>query len=159
MGDDLQQVVLDDVANRADLLVELAPRLHAERLGHRDLDAVDEVAVPDRLEERVREPKEQQVLHGLLAEVVVDPEHVGLGERSVQGLVELARRLQIAPERFLDDHARAVRTARLAKIIGDGREQARRQRQIMQRVRGTVERLAQRGERRRFAVIAVDVAQ
>ena len=85
MGDDLQQVVLDDIANRADLLVELPARQHAERFGHRDLDAVDVVAVPDRLEERVREPKEQQVLHGLLAEVVIDPEDVGLGEAFCAG--------------------------------------------------------------------------
>ena len=33
----LQQVVLKDVAHRADLFVEAAARPHAERLGHRDL--------------------------------------------------------------------------------------------------------------------------
>ena len=72
MRDDLQQVVLDDVANRADFLVEFAAAADTEGLGHRHLHVVHVVAVPDRLEERVREAEEQQVLHRLLAEVVID---------------------------------------------------------------------------------------
>ena len=76
----LQQVILDHVANRAGLLVELAAPLDAEVLGHRDLDAGDVVAVPDRLEERVREAEIQQVLHRLLAQVMVDAEDRALVE-------------------------------------------------------------------------------
>ena len=53
----LQEVVLDDVADGARLLVELAAPLHTERLGHRDLHALDVVLVPDRLEEGVGEPE------------------------------------------------------------------------------------------------------
>ena len=51
-GDDLHQVVDDDVAERADRVVEVAAVLDAEVLGHRDLDARDVVPVPDRLEHR-----------------------------------------------------------------------------------------------------------
>jgi len=79
----LQHVILDDVADRAGLFVELASALDAERLGHRDLDVVDVVAIPDRLEKRVREAEDRQVLDGSLAEVVIDAEDVGLVEGRV----------------------------------------------------------------------------
>ena len=72
MRDDLQQVVLHDVANRADFLVELTAAADAEGFGHRHLHVIDVVAVPDRLEERIREAEVKQVLHRLLAEIVVD---------------------------------------------------------------------------------------
>ena len=74
-------MVLHDVADRAGFLVELAAAGHAEFLGHRDLHAGDEVAIPDGLEERVGEAEVQQVLHRLLAEVVIDAEDAGLRER------------------------------------------------------------------------------
>jgi hypothetical protein len=51
VADDLQQVVLNDVADDAGLLVELAPSLDAEALGERDLDVLHVVPVPDRFEE------------------------------------------------------------------------------------------------------------
>jgi hypothetical protein len=58
-------VVLDHVTDRACLLVEAAAPLDAEALRHRDLHALDVVAVPDRLDERVREAEEEEVLHRL----------------------------------------------------------------------------------------------
>ena len=61
-----------------------AAALDAEALGHRDLHALDVVAVPDRLEERVGETEVHQVLHRLLAEVVVDAEDRRLREDRVQ---------------------------------------------------------------------------
>jgi len=98
-------MVLDDVADDARLFVELAPALHAEALGHGDLDTLDIVAIPDRLEERVREPEVEDVLYRLLSEVVVDPEDALFGKHLVQDAVQLHRRLQIAAERLLDHHA------------------------------------------------------
>ena len=56
----------------------------------RDLDVVDELAVPDRLEDPVREAKGEHVLDRLLAEVVVDPEDLLLGEVAADQLRELA---------------------------------------------------------------------
>jgi hypothetical protein len=41
---------------------------------------VDELAVPDRLEDPVREAERKHVLDRLLAEVVVDPEDLVLDE-------------------------------------------------------------------------------
>ena len=71
----LQQVVLDDVAGGADAVVVAGPAADADVLGLGDLHVVDVVVVPDRLVQLVGEAQRQQVLHRLLAEVVVDPEH------------------------------------------------------------------------------------
>ncbi len=68
----LKDVVLDHVAHHARLLVVAAAPLDADRLGVRDLDVVDVLPVPDRLEDAVGEAEDEQVLHRLLAEVVVD---------------------------------------------------------------------------------------
>jgi hypothetical protein len=81
---ELHGVVLDHVAQAAALLVVAGARADPEVLGHRDLHAVDEVAVPDRLEDRVGEALDQQVLHRLLAEVVVDPIHLVLLEHRAE---------------------------------------------------------------------------
>ena len=73
-------MVLEDVPDRARVLVERGAALDPDRLGDRDLDVVDELAVPDRLEDPVREAQREQVLDRLLAEVVVDPEDLALLE-------------------------------------------------------------------------------
>ncbi len=65
------------------------PAPDAEGLGHGDLDAVDAVPVPEGLEERVGEPEHQEVLDGLLAEVVVDPVDLFFLEIAVHESVEL----------------------------------------------------------------------
>ena len=80
----LEQVGDDHVAVGAGRLVERRPLLEAERLGHVDLDVVDVVAVPDRLEEPVGEAEGQDVLRRLLAQEVVDPEDLLLLEDLVQ---------------------------------------------------------------------------
>src|SRR5690606_6439090 len=46
-GEDLEQVVLQDVSNRAGFFVEGPSPLDAEAFGHRDLNALDVIAVPD----------------------------------------------------------------------------------------------------------------
>lgn len=78
----LEQVVLDDVACGPDAVVVARATTDADVLGHRDLDVVDVVAVPDRLEHLVGEAERQEVLDRLLAEVVVDPED-GVGREDV----------------------------------------------------------------------------
>ena len=108
VGKHLQHVVLDHVADRPGLVVEVAAVLHAELLRHRDLDAADVVAVPDRLEDRVGESRIQNVLHRLLAEVVVDAENAFLGKLPVQDPVKLLAEAQIVAERLFDHDARVV---------------------------------------------------
>ena len=93
--DDLHQVVDDDVAQRADRVVEVAAILDAEVLGHRDLDGLEVVTSPDRLEHRVREPEVEDLLEPHLPEVVVDPVEL----RLVDVLVQLGRRARVAEAR------------------------------------------------------------
>ncbi len=62
------------VAERAGRLVEAGALAQAQRLRHVDLHVVDEVAVPDRLEQPVGEAERQDVLRRLLAQEVVDAE-------------------------------------------------------------------------------------
>src|SRR5215207_9912337 len=93
------------------------------------------VAVPQRLEHRVGEAEDEQVLHRLLAEVVVDAVDLLLVEPAVHERVELARRGEVAPERLLDDEARPALARRLVEPRlperrDDRRKRGRRQREI-----------------------------
>ncbi len=71
--EELEDVVLDHVADHARLVVVVAPLLHPQLLGHGDLDVVDVAPVPDRLEDAVGEAEDEEVLDRLLPEVVIDP--------------------------------------------------------------------------------------
>ena len=65
-------MVLHHVAQRAGLVVELRAALDADVLGDGDLHVLDAAAPPQRLEQRIAEAQRQQVLHRLLAEIVID---------------------------------------------------------------------------------------
>jgi hypothetical protein len=84
VGQHLQEVVLHHVADRPDGVVERAAVGDVEVLGHRDLEVVDPLPVPQRLEQGVGEPQHEQVLDRLLAQEVVDPEHPVLGVVAAQ---------------------------------------------------------------------------
>ena len=98
-------MVLDDVACGADAVVIAGAAADADVLGHRDLHVVHIVGVPDRLVHGVGETQGQQVLHGFLAEVVVDAEHGARVEHFGYHAVEFLGTGQIMAERLLDDHA------------------------------------------------------
>ena len=115
-------MVLDHVPHHAGLLVELAPAGDAETLGHGDLDRFDVLAIPDRLEERIREPEIQQILNGFLGQVVIDSEDLGFVERGVQDPVEVPGRLEAPAERLLEYDPGAVRAARLVEPADDQTE-------------------------------------
>jgi hypothetical protein len=89
-GEHLEEVGDDHVAVGAGPLIEVGALGQPERLGDVDLDVVDVVAVPDRLEEAVGEAEGEDVLGGFLAQEVVDPEDLALVEDLVQLPVELA---------------------------------------------------------------------
>ena len=98
--DDLHEVVDHDVAQRANGVVEMAAVLDPEVLSHGDLDALEVVPVPDRLEHRVREPEEEYLLEAHLPEEVVDPVDlrfvdvlVKLGGERAGGIPIVAKRL------------------------------------------------------------------
>ena len=83
-GQDLEEVRHHHVAEGADVVVERRPLVEPERLRHVDLHVIDEVAVPDGLEEAVGETEGEDVLRGLLAEEMIDAEDLLLREHFVQ---------------------------------------------------------------------------
>jgi hypothetical protein len=85
-------MVLHHVAQSAGLVVIADAVLQPHRLGHCDLHVVNMGRVPERLVQRVGEPQRHQVLHRLLAEIVVDAEDLVLVEDAADRVVELARR-------------------------------------------------------------------
>ncbi len=66
-------MVRHHVAQRAGRVVEAAAVTDTELLIHGDLDVVDVITIPDRLEHAVGEAHHQDVLDGFLAEIMVDP--------------------------------------------------------------------------------------
>ncbi len=139
MAEQLQHVVLDQVAQRSRLVVVVGATADADVLGRGDLHLIDVVAIPQRLEHAVGEAKRQHVLDGLLAEVVVDAKDLRLVEHAQDPRVELVRLLQRGTERLLDDHPHVglgpPRQPAAAQLTDDHREEARR--------RGQVERAVQ----------------
>ena len=105
----LQQVILDHVAQRAGFLVIRAAAFHADRFGGRDLHVIHVAPVPQRLEDAVAEAERQDVLHGFLAQVMIDAVDLGFVEHAVQFVAQLARAGQIVPERLFDHHAAPAR--------------------------------------------------
>src|SRR5258708_144942 len=65
-------MILDDIADRAGLIVECAATPYPKILSHRNLDVVDVVAIPDRFEKHVGKPEVRKVLHRFLTEVMID---------------------------------------------------------------------------------------
>src|SRR5690349_6534607 len=105
-------MVLNHVADRARLIVKGPSTLDPEVFRHGDLDALDMVAVPERLQERVRKAKEDHVVHRPLPKVMVDAEDRLLVKGCEQDAVEFLRRGQVMSEGLFDDNAYALRTAR-----------------------------------------------
>ena len=73
-------MVLDHVAYGSVLVVECAASFDAEIFSHGDLNALDVVSIPERLDESVRKAKNDQILHGSLAQVVVNSINRWLGQ-------------------------------------------------------------------------------
>ena len=83
-------------------IVEAAAMADAEFLVDGDLDMVDVVAIPDRLEHAVGEAQHQDVLHRLLAEVMIDPVDLMLVDEFQQFAVQRSRRGEVGAERLFD---------------------------------------------------------
>ena len=103
---------------------------HADLLGHRDLHRRHVPPVPDRLEDAVAEPQGQDVLDGLLAEIMVDAVDLALVQNGRDFAIQGAGAFEVVAERLLDDHAapglfllRWVDKPRLAQVADDRREE------------------------------------
>lgn len=131
----LHEMVLDDIAGRADAVVIARAPAQADVFGHGDLYVVDVVRIPDRVEQLVGEPQRQDVLHRLFAQVVVDAEDRFLREDRVDRLVQLACAGQVVAERLLyHDSAPPVALragqAGLVQLLTHHREGFGRDRQV-----------------------------
>ena len=73
--DDLEEMVLDHVAQTAGSFVKLAALPDAELLGQGYLDAGHVVAIPDGLQERIGKTEVQDIHDRLLPEEVIDAEN------------------------------------------------------------------------------------
>ena len=98
-------MVRHHVAQRAGGVVIIAAAADGQRFGDRDLHVIDMVAIPDRLEQAIGEAQHQDVLHGLLAEIMIDAKNLILFEDAEQLLIERLRRGEIGAERLFDDDA------------------------------------------------------
>src|SRR4030095_5437522 len=112
-------MVLNHVANGAGLIIERPPALNPEILCHGDLDALDLIAVPERLKERILEAEKDHVMNRPLAEVMVDAEDVLLVESPEQNPIERLRRDKVVPEGFFNDNASALSTVCLGQLFHD----------------------------------------
>ncbi len=156
-------MVLDQVAQRAGGVVVARARADADVLGGRDLHVVDVGAVPERLEQRVREAQHQQVLDGLLAQVVVDAEDLLLAEDREHLAVQLQGGVQVGAERLLDDDpdlcALALVEPLLAQHARDHGEERGRSRQVEQPVERDPGLLVELVEQPAELVVAVRVVE
>ncbi len=157
--DDLEQVVLDYVAQAAGALVKGTAAVDAEILRQRHLDARDIVAVPDRFEERIGETEVEDVHDRLLAEEVIDAEDRIFGEDAARDAVERARGAKIAPERLFDDDARIAGETGAAEPFDHRLEQSGRDRQIVRGARRAAQRLIYRLVGGLIVVVPADVAE
>src|SRR5579859_3006868 len=152
-------MVLEDITKGADLLVERAAVADSELLRHRDLHALHVLCVPDRLQKRVGESEIQDVLHGLLAEEMVDAKDSRIGKRLVEYRIESSGGSEVTTERLFHDHA-AMRGASGAGQAGrDRAKQLRWDREIEQRPLGRPQRPYQTIEGCRLTVVARHVRE
>ena len=110
----------------------------AELFVDRDLHVIDVIAVPDRLEHAVGKAQHQDVLHRLLAEIMIDPVDLVLVDELEQLAVQRLGRCQIGAERLFDHQPppRAVfgQHAGASEFAADRQERIRRRREVEQAI-------------------------
>ena len=135
----LKQMVRHHVAQRAGGVVKTAAMADAELFVDGDLDVIDMVAVPDRLEHAVGKTQHQDVLDGFLAEIMIDAIDLVLVDDLQQFAVQRFGRFKIGAERLFD-HQPAPCAAVLLKhsgapeFAGNRRKRIGRGRQIEQAI-------------------------
>ena len=85
-------MVLHDITNDTELIEVAATAFSTEWLFERDLDRVNVIPVPSGAEELVSESQNQEVLHHLLAEIMINAEDFFFLPVWLQCLLKLSRR-------------------------------------------------------------------
>src|SRR6267378_4660365 len=99
----LQDVALNHVTERARGFVETAAALDAQSFGGGDLDVIDVIPVPKRLEYSVAKAENEQILDGILAEVVIDAVDLLFVENIKDDAIQFFCGGQVPAKRFFDD--------------------------------------------------------
>ena len=137
----------------------MAAVVDAEALGHRDLDAVDVVAVPHGLEHGVRKPQVEQLLDPHLAEEVVDAVELRLVDVGVQLLRQRVGGGQVVAERLLDHDTGICGQAGLGQPFHHRAEEERRDLEVEDRQLGRPDGRADALVRGGVAEVALDVRE
>ena len=95
-------MVLKHITQHTGLIIVVRAAADGAALGHADLHMIDVGGIPDRLKQRIGETEHEDVLHRLLAEIMVDAINLLFAEMVAEGLIQLPRRGQIAAKRFFD---------------------------------------------------------
>src|SRR5213075_2656892 len=99
------------------LRADLESRSYRSHPDHRlrdgDLDVIDMIAIPDRLEEAVAKAQRHDVLDRFFPEEMVDAEHLRFGDDVENLLVERDGRLIIVAEGLFDDDTAPIRVLSL----------------------------------------------
>ena len=101
----LQQMVLQHVAQRAGGIVITHPGAHAQIFGDGDLHVGNPFAPPQRFEQHIAEAQRQQILYRFLAQVMIDAKYLRLREHAADFGVDLFGAGQVATERLFHYHA------------------------------------------------------
>ena len=154
---DVQQMVLDDVADAARLVVEPAPPVDAEILRHRYLHALHVIPVPDRFRPGIGEAEIEKVLYRLLSDEMVDAEDGLFVEDEVKDPIEPTGRGQVAAKGLFDHQSRVAGGLGLFEALDDRLEHARRNGEVIERTAPFAERVPKLLECRLVAIVAADV--
>ncbi|KPY81685.1 Uncharacterized protein ALO94_05590 [Pseudomonas syringae pv. spinaceae] len=100
----LEQVIGHHVAQCTGVLVKTATGLDTHGFRGGDLHVVDVVVVTERLEQAIGETADQNVLHRLLAQVMVDPVDLFFAHDLEQAAIERHCTGQIGAERLFDNY-------------------------------------------------------
>ncbi len=129
-------MILDHVAQLAGL-VEVAPTaFDADFFSDSNLHMGDAILVPLGLEQAVGKAQCNEVLHGLLAQIVVDPVDAVFREILRDCVVDPARRLKVVANRLFQHGASALGQPGLGQVFTDGAVHGRRGREVGNQLSG-----------------------
>ena len=98
-------MVLDHVAYGAGFFVVSASPLNTERLRDSNLYMINMRVIPHRLQQDVGETQRHEVLHRLLAQIMIDAKDVSLEEDRTDHIVNGRSARAVSADWLLDDDA------------------------------------------------------
>ena len=104
-AENLKKMVLHHISDDPKLIKVSATALGTKRFLEGDGDAGNAVSVPCWSKDHVAKPEADEVLHHLLAQVVVNPVQLLLGEKLLQMITQVSRAGRIFAKRFLHNNS------------------------------------------------------